>query len=85
MQGHPRVRKGEEGLEYCSPYKHHLEAYLEAYYDAFLTREICAAVLSPGAQEQDDRGWRVVSPAPGARGQGQDPLAGPIPTAAAED
>ncbi len=76
---------GEEGLEYCSPYKHHLEAYLEAYYDAFLTREICAAVLSPGAQEQDDRGWRVVSPAPGARGQGQDPLAGPIPTAAAED
>ena len=76
------LQSGEEGLEFCSPYKHHLEAYLEAYYDTFLTREICAAVLGSGTPEQDDRGWRVVSPAPARPDEGQDPLAGPIPATA---
>lgn len=57
---------GEPGLTYCSPHKHHLTAYLEAYYDAFLSREVCRSVLTPGPVERDERGFRVVSPAAGA-------------------
>lgn len=68
---------GESGHEYCSPYKDHLVEYLEAYYDTYLTREICAAVLGTGTREGDDCGWRVVSPGPQAQRQ-PDPLAGPI-------
>ena len=55
---------GEEGLLVCSPYKEHLTAYLEEYYDTFLGREICAAVLAPGAAANDGKGYRVVSPRP---------------------
>jgi len=57
----------EEGLTYCSPYKEHLTAYLEEYYDAFLSREICAAVLAPGVAVRDETGYRVVSPQPQKR------------------
>lgn len=57
-------RLGEEGLLVCSPYRDHLTAYLEEYYDTFLTREICAAVLAPGAAAKDGKGYRVVSPPP---------------------
>jgi len=52
---------GEAGLEYCSPYREHLIPCLEAYYDSFRTREICAALLRPRAG-QDGPGYRVVSP-----------------------
>jgi len=55
---------GEEGLLICSPYKDHLTAYLEEYYDTFLSREICAAVLAPEAAAKDGKGYRVVSPQP---------------------
>ena len=55
---------GEEGLTLCSPYKEHLTAYLEEYYDTFLGREIRAAVLMPGPETNDDRGYRDVSPRP---------------------
>jgi len=54
----------EEGLLLCSPYKEHLTAYLEEYYDAFLSREICAAVLAPGAAAKDETGYRMVQPQP---------------------
>ena len=70
---------GEQGVEFCSPYRDRLEAYLEAYYDALLTREMCAAVLAPGPQTKDERGWRVVSPDP-ATTKPAGPLAGPIDT-----
>jgi uncharacterized protein len=53
---------GEEGLLLCSPYKDHLTAYLEEYYDTFLGREICAAVLAPGAAAKDETGYRMVQP-----------------------
>jgi uncharacterized protein len=53
---------GEAGLDYCSVYRDHLIPYLEAYYDTFRKKELCAAVLRPGRQKQDDRGYRVVSP-----------------------
>jgi uncharacterized protein len=53
---------GEEGLLACSPYREHLTAHLEEYYDGFLSREICAAVLAPGVAAKDERGYRDVSP-----------------------
>ena len=54
----------EQGLLLCSPYKEHLTAYLEEYYDSFLSREICAAVLAPGAAAKDETGYRMVQPQP---------------------
>ncbi|MEI6451352.1 MAG: hypothetical protein WCP98_15605, partial [Actinomycetes bacterium] len=57
-------RFGEAGLLLCSPYKEHLTAYLEEYYDTFLSREICAAVLAPGAAARDETGYRMVQPQP---------------------
>ena len=65
---------GEESLLLCSPYKEHLTAYLEEYYDAFLGREICAAVLAPGAATKNETGYRDVSPQPkkDARRGGRD-------------
>ena len=60
-------RFGEAGLLLCSPYKEHLAAYLEEYYDSFLSREICAAVLTPGVAVRDETGYRVVSPQPQKR------------------
>ncbi len=53
---------GEASLTFCSPYKEHLTAYLEEYYDTFLSREICAAVLAPGAAIKDETGYRMVQP-----------------------
>ena len=73
------LQRGARGVEYCPPYKDHLEEYLEAYYDALLTREICAAVLAPGRPEKDDRGWRVLTPDPASAGD-RGPLAGPVDT-----
>ena len=35
---------GEEGLEFCSSYRDNLTTFLNAYIDAFRTREICEAV-----------------------------------------
>lgn len=53
---------GEDGLNFCSPYKENLITYLEGYIDIFRSREICSAVLSPGIEKQDSWGYRVVSP-----------------------
>ena len=54
----------EKGLEYCSPYKNHLIDYLEAYYNTFRAKEICAAIISPGKEKANDKGYRNISPVP---------------------
>ena len=69
---------GEEGLTYCTPYKEHLAAYLEEYYDGFLSREICAAVLAPGAAARDEKGYRTVQPRKRSAEDEPHPLADPI-------
>lgn len=53
---------GEEGLEFCSPFRDSLIPCLEAYYDTFRSKEICAALFSPGVEKQVDTGYRIVSP-----------------------
>jgi uncharacterized protein len=70
-----RRQRGELALEVCSPYKDHLEAYLEAYFDAFVGRELCSAVLTPGPPATWN-GWRDVTPAahPDVLAPGLSPL-----------
>lgn len=53
-----------KGARRCSPYKTRLRDYLEAYVDTVRTREICAALLQPGATAVAQPGYRVISPAP---------------------
>jgi len=55
---------GEKGLEYCTPYKNHLIDYLEAYYNTFRAKEICAAIISPGKEKANEKGYRNISPVP---------------------
>jgi uncharacterized protein len=69
---------GEQGLLLCSPYKEHLTAYLEEYYDAFLGREICAAVLAPGAATKNETGYRDVSPQPKKDARGAAAVMSPV-------
>ena len=58
---HLRSRlSGEPGLEFCSPYRSGLPRLLDAYYDTFRTRELCAAVL--GHPAEPGPGYRDVSP-----------------------
>lgn len=52
----------EEGLEFCSRYKDNLVMYLEAYYDTFLTKEICRSVLNPAAKAMNQQEYRMVQP-----------------------
>ena len=54
----------EKGLEYCTPYKNHLIDYLEAYCNTFRAKEICAAIISPGKEKANDKGYRNISPVP---------------------
>lgn len=53
---------GEEGLEFCSIYRYNLIPYIETCYDRLRTKEICAAVLAPGEEQHDGKGYRVVLP-----------------------
>ena len=53
---------GEQGLTYCSPYKEHLTAYLEEYYDTYLSRALLGVGLPPHDAAQADRGYRMVHP-----------------------
>ena len=53
---------GEDGPEFCSPYKENLAAYLEVYVDSFRSREICVALLSQGVAKQNNKGFRIISP-----------------------
>jgi uncharacterized protein len=53
---------GDEGPDFCSPYKENLIAYLEAYIDSFRSQEICVALLSHGTKKQHDNGYRMISP-----------------------
>jgi uncharacterized protein len=53
---------GEKGLDYCSPYKKNLVGYLEGYIDRFLTKELCAALLSPVRAQTYRNGYRLISP-----------------------
>jgi len=52
----------EEGLTFCSLYKHRLVAYLLEYYDAFMTREMCSNLLQSGRKTKDEKGYRMVHP-----------------------
>lgn len=52
----------EDGLEFCSLYKDNLIMYLEEYYDAFLTKELCSDVLNPGGKAKNRKGYRMVQP-----------------------
>jgi uncharacterized protein len=54
---------GQNGIEYCSPYKTQLLDYLEAYIDTVRTREMCTALLQPGKPAAEKPGYRVISPA----------------------
>jgi uncharacterized protein len=61
---HKRLRSkhfGEDGLEFCSPYRDRLVACLEAYIDLFRSKEICAAVLRAGRRTQRGPSYRVIS------------------------
>ena len=53
---------GEEGLNFCSPYRENLIDYLEGYIDSFLSREICLALLSPAHERPNSNGYRLISP-----------------------
>lgn len=53
-------RFGEEGLLVCLLSR----STSRQYYDSVLSREICAAALTPGPVKNDGPGYRVVSPRP---------------------
>ncbi|TLU58263.1 MAG: SPASM domain-containing protein, partial [Chlorobium sp.] len=53
---------GEKGVEFCSPFKVNIITSLERYIESFRTMEICTAVLTPGVEKNDNRGYRVISP-----------------------
>jgi uncharacterized protein len=55
-------RFGEAGLPLCSPYKEHLTAYLEEYYDTYLSRALLGVGLPPHDAAQGDKGYRLVQP-----------------------
>lgn len=50
----------EDGLKYCSLYKENIVKYLMEYYDAFLTKEMCAQVLSIESEPWNKKGYRVI-------------------------
>jgi uncharacterized protein len=52
----------EEGLMVCSPYRDHLTAYLEEYYDTYLSRALLGVGLPPHDAAQGDKGYRLVQP-----------------------
>ena len=53
---------GEEGLEYCLPFKKSPRKYLEAYLDTWQTKQICNAVLGTGTAPSMEKGYRMVQP-----------------------
>lgn len=53
---------GEEGIEYCSPFKQSLISYLEVYLDIRQTKEICDAVLGKSILPKLQKGYRMVQP-----------------------
>jgi len=50
----------EDGLKYCSLYKDNIVKYLMEYYDAFLTKEMCAQVLSVELEPWNKKGYRII-------------------------
>jgi uncharacterized protein len=50
----------ENGLKYCSLYKDNIVKYLMEYYDAFLTKEMCAQVLSIESESWNKKGYRII-------------------------
>jgi uncharacterized protein len=53
---------GEEGVEFCSPYRTKLISCLEAYIDTFRRSAICNALLTPGIVTEKLQGYRMISP-----------------------
>lgn len=49
-------------IEFCSVYKTHLQKHLEAYVDFVRTYETGSALLKPGKTEEENPGYRVISP-----------------------
>jgi uncharacterized protein len=68
----------EEGVSYCSPYKEHLRAYLEEYYDTYLSRALLGVGLPPHDAAQADRGYRMVHPQKRCAAEEPHPLADSI-------
>jgi len=61
----------EEGLMVCSPYRDHLTAYLEEYYDTYLSRALLGVGLPSGDAAEVDKGYRMVQPR--KRGSAEEP------------
>ena len=68
----------EEGLTYCSPYKEHLTAYLEEYYDSYLSRALLGVGLPPHDAAAADRGYRMVHPRKRSAAEAPHLLADPV-------
>lgn len=50
------------GIDFCSPYKEGLEAYLAAYVDIYHKREICNIILGNAVTTLTDKGFRLIDP-----------------------
>ena len=68
----------EEGVSYCSPYKDHLTAYLEEYYDTYLSRALLGVGLPPHDAAQADKGYALVHPQKRSAAEEPHLLADPI-------
>ena len=55
-------RHAHSGIDFCSPYKEGLEAYLAAYVDIYHKREICNFILGNAVTTQMDKGFRLIDP-----------------------
>jgi uncharacterized protein len=53
---------GENVLLQCSVLKGHLPEYLEIYIDKLRSKELCSAMLAPGAAKENITGYRDISP-----------------------
>ena len=53
---------GAKVEEFCSPFKVNITGSLERYIESFRALEICTAVLTPGVERNENRGYRVISP-----------------------
>ena len=69
---------GEQGLTYCSPYTEHLTAYLEEYYDSYLSRALLGVGLPPHDAAAADRGYRMVHPRKRSAAEAPHLLADPV-------
>ncbi|UUX93147.1 radical SAM/SPASM domain-containing protein [Methanoplanus endosymbiosus] len=58
---------GEEGPEYCTACKNHLNEHLEAYIRTFTTKELCKDLFDTKKEKKPDPGYRIISPQPEKR------------------